>query len=138
MDDTRIERDGMGEVRVPVDLMRHFPVDVFQTGSGTSTNMNANEVIAHLASERLGSPVSPNDHVDAGQSSIAEALHRNPILATALNPVIGYERAAVIAKAAYAEGRPILDVAAERTELSRDELERLLDPAALVGPEPHR
>ena len=72
------------------------------------------------------------------EARLAEALHRNPILATALNPVIGYERAAVIAKAAYAEGRPILDVAAERTELSRDELERLLDPAALVGSEPRR
>jgi fumarate hydratase class II len=47
----------------------HFPVDVFQTGSGTSSNMNANEVIAHLASERLGRPVHPNDHVNASQSS---------------------------------------------------------------------
>jgi len=47
----------------------HFPVDVFQTGSGTSTNMNANEVIAKLASDRLGSPVHPNDHVNMGQSS---------------------------------------------------------------------
>jgi fumarate hydratase class II len=47
----------------------HFPVDVFQTGSGTSSNMNANEVIATLAQERLGSPVHPNDHVNASQSS---------------------------------------------------------------------
>jgi fumarate hydratase, class II len=47
----------------------HFPVDVFQTGSGTSSNMNANEVIATLAAERLGHPVHPNDHVNAGQSS---------------------------------------------------------------------
>jgi len=46
-----------------------FPLDVFQTGSGTSTNMNANEVIATLATERLGSPVHPNDHVNASQSS---------------------------------------------------------------------
>jgi fumarate hydratase class II len=46
-----------------------FPIDVFQTGSGTSTNMNANEVIAHLASERLGRPVHPNDEVNASQSS---------------------------------------------------------------------
>ncbi|MDX3377277.1 class II fumarate hydratase [Streptomyces sp. ME02-6991-2A] len=47
----------------------HFPVDVFQTGSGTSSNMNTNEVIATLASERLGSEVHPNDHVNASQSS---------------------------------------------------------------------
>ena len=56
----------------------HFPVDVFQTGSGTSTNMNANEVIAALASARLGRPVHPNDHVNLGQSSndvIPAAIH---------------------------------------------------------------
>ncbi|MFE9658677.1 aspartate ammonia-lyase [Streptomyces sp. NPDC005955] len=47
----------------------HFPVDVFQTGSGTSSNMNTNEVLATLAGERLGRPVHPNDHVNASQSS---------------------------------------------------------------------
>src|SRR5207245_3868761 len=47
----------------------HFPIDVYQTGSGTSSNMNANEVIANLASERLGAAVHPNDHVNASQSS---------------------------------------------------------------------
>ncbi|WP_405678729.1 class II fumarate hydratase [Streptomyces sp. NBC_00048] len=47
----------------------HFPVDVFQTGSGTSSNMNTNEVIATLATERLGRDVHPNDHVNASQSS---------------------------------------------------------------------
>jgi fumarate hydratase class II len=46
-----------------------FPVDIFQTGSGTSSNMNMNEVLATLASARLGSPVHPNDHVNASQSS---------------------------------------------------------------------
>jgi fumarate hydratase class II len=46
-----------------------FPIDVFQTGSGTSSNMNANEVIASLATEKLGRPVHPNDHVNASQSS---------------------------------------------------------------------
>jgi fumarate hydratase class II len=47
----------------------HFPIDVFQTGSGTSSNMNANEVIATLASKALDKPVHPNDHVNASQSS---------------------------------------------------------------------
>ncbi|WP_432094203.1 class II fumarate hydratase [Streptomyces sp. bgisy100] len=47
----------------------HFPVDVFQTGSGTSSNMNTNEVLATLAGERLGAPVHPNDQVNASQSS---------------------------------------------------------------------
>ncbi|MEZ5364666.1 MAG: lyase family protein [Bryobacterales bacterium] len=57
---------------------RHFPLDIFQTGSGTSTNMNANEVIANLASVRLGLKVHPNDHVNMGQSSndvIPTAIH---------------------------------------------------------------
>jgi fumarate hydratase class II len=47
----------------------HFPIDVYQTGSGTSSNMNANEVLASLASEKLGDKVHPNDHVNASQSS---------------------------------------------------------------------
>ena len=51
------------------DWDEHFPIDVFQTGSGTSSNMNANEVIATLATERLGREVHPNDHVNASQSS---------------------------------------------------------------------
>ncbi|MBA2769452.1 MAG: class II fumarate hydratase [Sporichthyaceae bacterium] len=51
------------------DWDEHFPIDVFQTGSGTSSNMNANEVIATLATERLGRDVHPNDHVNASQSS---------------------------------------------------------------------
>ena len=56
----------------------HFPIDVFQTGSGTSSNMNSNEVIATLASANLGSMVHPNDHVNMGQSSndvIPTAIH---------------------------------------------------------------
>jgi fumarate hydratase class II len=63
---------------------------------------------------------------------IKEALGRNPILVTALNPIIGYERAAKIAKRAYAEGRAVIDVAAEESGLTRAELESLLDPAALT------
>ena len=51
------------------DVDEHFPLDVFQTGSGTSTNMNANEVIANLASKKLGEAVSPNDDVNMSQSS---------------------------------------------------------------------
>jgi fumarate hydratase class II len=61
-----------------------FPVDVFQTGSGTSTNMNANEVIASLAAQQLGMPVHPNDHVNCSQSSndvIPTAIHVSAELA---------------------------------------------------------
>jgi len=60
------------------ELDEHFPLDVYQTGSGTSTNMNANEVIAHVASEASGLTVHPNDHVNMAQSSndvIPTAMH---------------------------------------------------------------
>jgi fumarate hydratase class II len=63
---------------------------------------------------------------------MSEALDRNPILVTALNAVIGYEKGAQIAKKAYAEGRPVLEVAREMTDLSEDQLRRLLDPAELT------
>ena len=68
--------------------------------------------------------------LEPNTARLNEALARNPILATALNPVIGYEKAAAIAKRAYAEGRPVLDVALEMSGLSEAELRRLLDPAA--------
>jgi fumarate hydratase, class II len=76
------------------------------------------------------------DHAIVGFSvnreRIQDALARNPILVTALNPIIGYEKGAAIAKKAYREGRPILDVAAEMTDLNLDELRRLLDPKSLT------
>ncbi|HEY0922822.1 class II fumarate hydratase [Rheinheimera pacifica] len=65
------------------------------------------------------------------EDNISKALARNPILVTALNPLIGYEKAAEIAKQAYKQQRPVLDVALEHTSYSRDELEKLLDPARL-------
>jgi fumarate hydratase class II len=81
-----------------------FPVDVFQTGSGTSSNMNANEVIATLAGERLGRPVHPNDQVNASQSSndvFPSSIH---VAATAavtedLLPALAHLEAALTAKA---------------------------------------
>jgi fumarate hydratase class II len=66
------------------------------------------------------------------QARLDEALERNPILVTALNPVIGYEKGAAIAKKAYAEGRPILEVAKKNTDLSEQELKALLDPLELT------
>jgi len=63
---------------------------------------------------------------------IKQALDKNPILVTALNPVIGYEKGAAMAKQAYKEGRPILDVALETTGLPRAKLKALLDPTALT------
>src|SRR5580704_10457209 len=87
----------------------HFPIDVFQTGSGTSTNMNANEVIAALASRRLGAPVHPNDHVNMGQSSndaIPTAVHVSAALALrdALVPALSHLREVLKAKEVEVKG----------------------------------
>jgi len=67
------------------------------------------------------------------EAKLKEALSRNPILVTALNPIIGYQKAAEIAKKAYQQGRPIIDVALEHTDLQRDQLESLLDPEKLTA-----
>ena len=66
------------------------------------------------------------------EANLAAALTRNPILVTALNPIIGYEAAAKIAKNAYQQGRPILDVAKEQTDIPHEELIHLLDPKKLT------
>jgi fumarate hydratase class II len=66
------------------------------------------------------------------EEQLSRTLDRNPILVTALNPVIGYERGAAIAKRAYREGRPIREVAAEETDLSPEQLAQLLDPGELT------
>jgi fumarate hydratase class II len=84
----------------------HFPIDVFQTGSGTSSNMNANEVIATLASERLGRPVHPNDHVNASQSS-------NDIFPSSIH--------VAATSAVVKELIPALEHLAEALEAKRDE-----------------
>lgn len=85
-------------------LIDHFPIDVFQTGSGTSTNMNANEVIANLASKSLGKAVDPNDHVNCGQSSndtIPTAIHVSAalLLAQQLIPALQHLQTAIESKA---------------------------------------
>ncbi len=82
-----------------------FPIDVFQTGSGTSSNMNANEVIASLARTRLGRPVHPNDHVNASQSSndvFPSAIHlaATRLVVRSVVPALSELAAAFEAKAA--------------------------------------
>lgn len=66
------------------------------------------------------------------EQQLATVLDQNPMLVTALNPVIGYETGAKVAKAAYAQRRPIRDVAAELTDLTDREINRLLDVKALT------
>jgi fumarate hydratase class II len=87
------------------------------------------EILAN-ASRLLGDSAISGFTVN--EERIREALARNPILVTALNPVIGYELGAATAKQAYKEGRPIKDVALETTDLSAEQLDRLLDPLELT------
>ena len=95
-----------------------FPVDIYQTGSGTSSNMNANEVIATLASAQLGSAVHPNDHVNCSQSSndvIPTAIHVSTILAIEkqLLPALQQLQAAISAR----EAELATDIKTGRTHL---------------------
>jgi len=117
--------------------------DTAITLAGQSGNFQLNvmlPVIAYnlLESIRLlaGALTVLADQAIAGftvnRARLAEALERNPILVTALNPVIGYEKGAAIAKKAYAQGRPIREVAEQETDLAREELARLLDPLELT------
>ena len=114
------------------------------TVAGQSGNFQLNVMLPLLANNLLdGIALMTNaayamadDAIDAfvvNKKKIDEALARNPILVTALNPVIGYDRAAAIAKRAYKEGRPVLEVALEDSGLDRAALTRLLDPLKLTG-----
>ncbi|WP_415893785.1 class II fumarate hydratase [Neptuniibacter sp. PT8_73] len=91
------------------DLMRHFPVDVFQTGSGTSSNMNANEVLAAIASDIYGDNVGANDHINCGQSSndiIPSSIHISAAveLSEQLLPALEYLQKAIEDKAEAVDG----------------------------------
>jgi fumarate hydratase class II len=117
--------------------------DTTITVAGQSGNFQLNVMLPLIAYNLLGSirllanvARALADSAIAGfkvnETRLAEALDRNPILVTALNPVIGYEKGAAIAKKAYAEGRPIREVAATMTDLPPEELALLLDPANLA------
>ncbi len=113
--------------------------------AGQSGNFQLNVMLPLVAQNLLssiqllaGAARQLNHNAIAGMTfereALAEQVARNPILVTALNARIGYDRAAEIAKEAYRSGRPVLDVAAERTDLTRDELAHLLDPRRLTTP----
>jgi fumarate hydratase class II len=118
-------------------------LDAAIANAGQSGNFQLNVMLPLIANNLLtsihvlanGARALATQCIAGAEPNLArldEALARNPILATALNPVIGYERAAAIAKRAYAEGRPVLDVAIEMSGLGADELRRLLDPRVLT------
>ena len=117
--------------------------DTTITVAGQSGNFQLNVMLPVIAHNLLQSiEILSNSSRLMADSAIAgftvnedrmrAALQRNPILVTALNHLIGYDKGAEIAKRAYREGRSIIDVAAEETDLSREDLESLLDPAALT------
>ena len=81
---------------------------------------------SHLLADRAIAGFTVN------RAALAAQIEKNPILVTALNPIVGYDKAAEIAKQAYAEGRPIKDVAVQATTLSTEQLDRLLDPRELT------
>lgn len=117
--------------------------DTAITVAGQSGNFQLNvmlPVIAHnllqsieiLANAARALADAAIEGFTVNEDHLQDALARNPILVTALNPVIGYEKGAAIAKKAYREGRPIREVAAEETDLSDEELKSLLDPGELA------
>ena len=91
--------------------------------------LQSTEILANAAKELADTAI---EGFTVNSDQVAGALGRNPILVTALNPVIGYEKGAAIAKKAYAEGRPIMDVARENTNLDDEQLKKLLDPRELT------
>jgi fumarate hydratase class II len=118
--------------------------DTTITVAGQSGNFQLNVMLPVIAYDLVQSLellgiASRNlaEHAIAGfkvnEERLRETLDRNPILVTALNPIIGYEKGAAIAKKAYAQGRAILDVAAEMTGMNIEELRRLLDPSTLTS-----
>jgi fumarate hydratase class II len=118
--------------------------DATITVAGQSGNFQLNVMLPVVAYNLLQSiELLASAATSLGEKAIAgftvnrdnldKPLHRNPILVTALNRVIGYEQGAAIAKRAYAEGRSVIEVAEEMTDLDRDELAKLLDPAGLTG-----
>ncbi len=118
--------------------------DAAITIGGQSGNFELNVMLPMIANnllksiEILGNVVSllaerAIKTFEVNEENLTRSLRRNPMLVTALNPIIGYMKAAEIAKQAYKEGRPIIDVAAELTDLPREELEVLLDPQRLTG-----
>ncbi|GAC13280.1 class II fumarate hydratase [Aliiglaciecola lipolytica] len=117
--------------------------DTAITVGGQSGNFELNVMLPMIALNLLSSIKLLSNSCNAladnairdfqvNQENLDKPLHKNPILVTALNPIIGYAKAAEIAKKAYKEKRPIVDVAAENTDISRAELEQLLDPMKLT------
>lgn len=114
------------------------------TVGGQSGNFELNVMLPMIASNLLSSITLMTNSVSligekaiktfsVNKEALEEVLYRNPVLVTALNPVIGYAKAAEIAKVAYKENKPILEVAEAMTDIPKDELTALLDPKKLTS-----
>ncbi|MCU4674885.1 class II fumarate hydratase [Catenovulum sp. 2E275] len=123
--------------------------DVCITLANQSGNFQLNVMLPLVADKMLNSIQNLTDasqafastaltDLEVNQQKLAEQAAQNPILATALNPIIGYEKASEIAKAAFKSKRSILDVAVEKTDLDRAELEALLQPEKLAKPRTYK
>ena len=109
-------QSGNFQLNVMLPLVGNNLLEMTQLLAGTSTIL-AERAIAGF---------------EVNTENLRATISRNPVLVTALNPVIGYEKAAEIAKQAFASGRPVIDVAQEMTDLSREDLEYYLDPVKLT------
>ncbi len=136
-----IDNFSFSELRLPLRFI-HALAHIKKAAAQTNFQLNTMlPLIAHnllqsitllsnacnqLADKAIASFTVNQNHID-------QALTQNPILITALNARIGYEKAAAIAKIVYKDGRAIIDVAEEETQISRSELEDILNPKNLIG-----
>ena len=128
---TRIGPDPVPSVRAPVESplaakKPHVPAMLLVVALNLLQSLEIMASVSRLLAD------SAIEGFTVRSEHINQALDRNPILVTALNSVIGYEKGAATAKKAYADGRPIKEVALETTGLSKDDLDRLLDPLDLT------
>jgi aspartate ammonia-lyase len=119
------------------DYDNQFLVDWYQGGAGTSTNMNANEVLANVALEMTGHKkgeyaiVEPHDHLNMSQST--NDSYSTVGIVTALNPVLGYEKSTELAAKAYKSGKGIVEVIGEQKILTDQQINELLNPVKLTN-----
>jgi fumarate hydratase class II len=113
---------GLGNASGNFQLNVMLPVIVYNLLQSVTLLGNVSRVLADKAVAGF----------TVNRAAVRQLVDKNPIMVTVLNPVIGYEKGAAIAKQAYREGRSLKEVAAEQTNLSREELERLLDPRSMT------
>lgn len=146
MSDTRKERDSMGELAVPADALYgastqravgNFPISGQRLEPTLIHAMGwIKEAAAHANAATGGLPEDLGRAIADAASAVAELIERSLALVTSLVPLIGYDKAAAIAKEAMESGRTIRELCAERMSefgITPEQLEHALDPAAMAG-----